>query len=117
MPINVNDFVKIREGARVIQLHPLTAGERMKLFRIMPGDAAEKPLYLSMALTAAAVRQIDESPYPFPRDENDLERVLDKLGDSGVDAVQTHFVAEAEAAKIAAAAPGAPPSAEEQAGN
>ncbi len=76
-------------NGRAIEFKPLKPSEQFKLVKVL-GNSSKNEVYTSMAMSAAAVRSFDNQPVPWPASELDLERVFDKLGDAGLEAIQKH---------------------------
>ena len=81
-------------GGRKIVVKKLSAINRMKLFKAVGPDGAENGKYLSYAALAASVTSIgDEPPMPFPTSALQLESVITRLDDDGLEAVAKALVA------------------------
>ena len=52
----------------------------------MGSDRAQNPPYLGLALTACAVKFIDDVPVPHPANEQQIENLILRLGDAGMNA-------------------------------
>lgn len=78
----------IENDGQRIGIKPLSAVEKMRVYKILPPEAEQKLLYLSMVFTACSVRMIDDTPMPWPSNPDGFELVIGKIGDSGVEAVQ-----------------------------
>jgi hypothetical protein len=72
---------------RKLALRPLTALDRLRMFKVLGGDLAQNAAYLGMAMLAWSVTAIDGLPIPSPGSEAPLEALVTKLGDDGLDAV------------------------------
>ena len=78
--------VRDSEG-RVLTLRRLTALDRLRLYKAIGAVLAENAPYLGMALLAISVTAIDGVPVPLPGSEGQLEGILQRLGDTGIEAV------------------------------
>jgi len=74
-------------GGRVLTLRRLTALDRLRLYKAIGAVLAENAPYLGMALLAISVMAIDGVPIPLPGSEGQLEGILQRLGDAGIEAV------------------------------
>jgi hypothetical protein len=72
---------------REITVRLLTALDRLRLFKAIGATLAENPPYLGMAILAFSVAEIDGVPVPSPATESQLEALVQRLGDEGVDAI------------------------------
>lgn len=74
----------------------------IQLYRLtkMMGQAANSEASVNLAMLAAAVREIDGAPEPFPTNESQIEAMLQRLGFDGIDAA-----AEALAESVAGSQP------------
>jgi hypothetical protein len=79
---NVTD----RSG-RELCVRPLSALDRLRLFKAIGPDLAENAPYVGMALLAISVTNIDNIPVPAPMTEGQIEALVQRLGDDGLAAV------------------------------
>jgi hypothetical protein len=86
--MNANETITVASGDQKMEVCPLSAIEKLRIFKILPVGCDEKLLYLSMVLTAASVRSIDGTPVPFPRNEAGFELIIGRLGDNGLEEIQ-----------------------------
>jgi hypothetical protein len=63
--------------------------DRLRLFKAVGPDAAQNEPYLGLALTACAVKFIDDIPVPHPSNEQQIENLILRLGDAGMNAAGT----------------------------
>jgi hypothetical protein len=75
------------ETGRSIELRRLGALDRLRLFKAIGAELAENTPYLGMAMLAASVTGIDGVPVPPPVTEGQLETLVQRLGDSGIEAI------------------------------
>lgn len=85
----------VTDGDRRIEVKQLSALEKMRVFKALPKGSEDKLYYVSMAFIAASVRKIDDLQLLFPKDESGFEHIIGKLGDSGVEAVQSALAPQA----------------------
>jgi hypothetical protein len=60
-------------------------------FKKVVGKFIDNPGYMLDAMMAASVRQIGGEPMPLPKNEEEIELILTKLGPSGWQEVQSHY--------------------------
>jgi len=72
---------------RRLTLRRLTALDKLRLFKAAGPVLAQNQPWLGMALLAASVAAIDEVPLPPPASEGQIEALVSRLGDDGIDAV------------------------------
>ena len=75
------------EAGRTLTIRRLGALDRLRLFKAVGASLAENPPYLGMAMLAVSVTAIDGVPVPPPMTEGQLEALVQRLGDSGIEAV------------------------------
>ncbi len=63
--------------------------DRLRLFKAVGPDMAQNEPYLGLALTACAVKFIDDVPVPHPTNEQQIENLIARLGDAGMNAAGT----------------------------
>eukprot|EP01037_Dinobryon_pediforme_P012169 gene12169-12257_t len=74
------------EKGRLITVKRLSTLERMRLFRVIGGDASENRQYMGYAALATSVTSIDGMSAPFPTSLIQLEAKVSQLGDEGFEA-------------------------------
>jgi hypothetical protein len=67
--------------------------DRLRLFKAVGAELANNEAYLGIAYLAFAVSAIDGVPVPLPANEQQLESLVNKLGDSGIAAIADAFAA------------------------
>jgi hypothetical protein len=95
---NATIIAQDSEG-RTLELHRMTALDRLRLFKTVGAELAQNTPYLGMAMLAASVSAIDGIPIPPPATEAQLEALVHRLGDHGIAAVAA-TLSEAMAAPI-----------------
>jgi hypothetical protein len=80
------DTVVAGDGRR-FTIRRLTALDRLRLFKAAGPVLAQNPPWLGMALIASSVVAIDDLPMPPPSNELQIEAMIGRLGDVGVEAV------------------------------
>lgn len=77
----------VDDKGRVLVVRTIGPRERMRLFKaIGPVNSRNEP-YVGTATLAYSVSKIDEDPVPAPANEVQLEVLVDRLGDEGINAV------------------------------
>jgi len=71
---------------RRLMLRRLNAVDRLRLFKAIGPTLSENAAYLGMALLAVSVSSIDDVPLPAPGSEAQLEALISRLGDEGLEA-------------------------------
>jgi hypothetical protein len=79
-------MVKDNAG-RLLKVKRLSALDRVRLFRAMGATDSENRMLGSYANTAAAVTEIDGSPVPFPSTSLQLDALIQRLDEHGLEAV------------------------------
>jgi hypothetical protein len=80
---------------RRLTLRRLTALDKLRLFKAAGPELARNQSWLGMALLAASVAAIDDIPVPQPASEGQIEAMVARLGDDGIDAVGKALAPEA----------------------
>jgi hypothetical protein len=79
------------EGRNLV-LRRLTALDKLRLFKAAGPALAQNHLWLGMATLACSVVAIDDVPIPPPANEMQIEALVARLGDSGINAIATALV-------------------------
>lgn len=88
----------IDSTGRKLTLKQLGAVDRLRIFKAIGGALAANPPYLGLAMLAFSVTEIDGVPVPPPCNEAQLEGLVQRLGDCGLDAVADALDAQDKAA-------------------
>jgi hypothetical protein len=72
------------EDGRLLTVRPPHALDQLRLFKAVGPLLAQNQPYLGMALVACAVIGIDGVPVPSPANEQQIESLVMRLGDSGL---------------------------------
>ena len=72
---------------RRLTLRPLTALDTLRLFKAAGPVLAQNEPWLSMAGLAFSILEIDGVPVPAPATEQQIESLIDRLGDEGLAAI------------------------------
>ena len=77
------DTIITDADGRKLRVVGLSIVEQYRLFKAIGSDAATNVINASMAQCAAAVREVDGVPLPYPITENGIELNLSRIGDAG----------------------------------
>ncbi len=83
---------------RRIALRRMNVLDRLRLFKAVGAELAGNDAYLGIAYLACAVSSIDGVPVPSPANEAQIEALVGRLGDDGIEAIAQAF-ATLDAAK------------------
>jgi len=72
---------------RRLALRKLTALDKLRLLKAAGPELAMNQPWLSMAMLAVSVAAIDDVPIPRPSTEAQIEALVGRLGDEGIEAV------------------------------
>ncbi len=75
-------------------LRAMNVLDRLRLFKAVGAELANNEAYLGIAYLAFAVSAIDGVPVPTPVNEQQLEVLVGKIGDSGIAAIADAFAAQ-----------------------
>jgi hypothetical protein len=76
------------ETGRVLTVRPPHALDKLRLFKAVGPELAHNEPYLGMAVVACAVIAIDGVPVPHPGTEQQIENLINRLGDAGMKAAR-----------------------------
>jgi hypothetical protein len=103
--LSATEFVRTNDGnGRDLVVRKLTALDRLRIFKAVGPTLADNPPYLGMAILAYSVCEIDGVPVPPPATEPQLEALVQRLGDNGMNAIADAFDALTTPALTEAAA-------------
>lgn len=83
-------------GGRRITLRRLSALDKLRLFKAAGPVLAQNQPWLGMAVLACSVTAIDGVPVPAPVTEPQIEAMVARLGDPGIEAIAAALDADAE---------------------
>ena len=83
---------------RAIGVRKMGPLDRLKLFEVIGAENSRNEQYAGYAALAFLVTSIDGEPVPRPANKIQLEALVQRLDDAGMDAVAAHLQAQAEAA-------------------
>lgn len=72
---------------RRLTVRKLTALDKLRLLKAAGPELAENQPWLSMAILAISVTAIDDVPIPRPSTESQIESLVGRLGDEGIETV------------------------------
>ena len=72
---------------RRLTLRTLTALDKLRIFKAAGPELALNQPWLAMAILASSVIAIDDVPSPPPSSETQVEALVGRLGDSGIEAI------------------------------
>ena len=75
-----------KKGRRLIVRRP-TALDTLRLFKAAGPVLSQNESWLAMASLASTVTEIDGVPVPLPTNESQIEALVDRLGDDGLEAI------------------------------
>jgi hypothetical protein len=78
-------------AGRHILVRNLNALDKPRMFKAVGAELAQNTPYLGMAMLAWSVTAIDSVPVPLPTSEAQIEALVSRLGDDGLDAVARIF--------------------------
>lgn len=76
---------------RTLTVRKMDALGKLRLFKACGGVNANNNPYLGMAMLASVVTQIDDLPILTPTSEAQIEALIGRLGDEGIEAVASVF--------------------------
>jgi hypothetical protein len=72
---------------RRLTLRSLTALDKLRIFKAAGSELALNQPWLAMAILASSVTAIDDIPIPMPSTETQIEALVGRLGDIGIEAI------------------------------
>ena len=72
---------------RRLTLRGLTALDKLRIFKAAGPELALNQPWLAIAILASSVTAIDDIPVPPPSTETQIEALVSRLGDSGIEAI------------------------------
>ncbi len=75
------------DDGRRLTVRKLSALDRLRLFKAAGPILAQNQPWLGMALIASSVCAIDDVPVPSPTNEVQIEGIVARLGDPGIEAI------------------------------
>lgn len=85
-PRIANAITKTDDLGRQITIKRPNAVQRMRIIDAIGGQSASNQAYLGQVMLAVAVVRIDEDDVPFPRTKREIEALVERLGDEGLNA-------------------------------
>lgn len=91
-PVSANGLSSTTDSrGRKIEIKRPNARERYRLIRMLGAQGAQNQEQFAYAVFAASTRSLDGDPIMFPQSEMELEVIIDRLGDEGLQAVTDQF--------------------------
>jgi hypothetical protein len=81
---------------RRLTLRTLTALDKLRVFKAAGPELALNQPWLAMAILCSSVTAIDDIPIPPPSSETQVEALVGRLGDSGIEAIAQSIEALSE---------------------
>lgn len=89
---SANKTVELKDGrGRSICVRRLTALDTLRLLKAAGPALAQNQPWLTMAMLAVAVNEIDHVPVPTPVSEAQIEALVERLGEDGMEAIADTF--------------------------
>jgi len=82
-----NSSIVIDKEGRRLTLRHLNALDKLRLLKAAGPELAQNAPWLGMAMLASSVIAIDDVPVPAPANEQQIEALVGRLGDTGLAAV------------------------------
>ena len=89
---------------RRLTLRRMTSLDKLRLFKAAGPALAQNQPWLGMALLACSVAEIDNVPVPSPTNEQQIESMVARLGDSGISAIAEALNGQSEVSETDAMA-------------
>lgn len=93
---------------RTITARHLNALDKLRLLKAAGPVLSDNQAWLGVAMLAASVVEIDSVPVPMPASEKQIEALVSKLGDAGLDAVAAVLSVSDDTGPPAGNSPGTP---------
>jgi len=96
-----SDAPSVVDGlGRRLTLRRLTALDKMRLFKAAGPELALNQSWLAMAILASSAIAIDDIPIPSPSTESQIETLVGRLGDSGIEAIARALESQSDADEV-----------------
>ncbi|OYV52256.1 MAG: hypothetical protein B7Z78_06330 [Rhodospirillales bacterium 20-60-12] len=82
MPDAIHDAL-----GRELGLRTLSMLDRLRLYKALGPELALNEPYIGIAALAASAAMIDGVPVPFPTSESAVEHIVERLGETGLEAI------------------------------
>jgi hypothetical protein len=76
-------------SGRTLTIRRLNALDKLRLLKAAGPILSDNQAWLGVAMLAASVSEIDGIPVPMPTSENQIESLVARLGEAGLDAIAT----------------------------
>jgi len=85
---STNEVATITDDmGRTLTVKRPTALHTLRLFKAAGPELAQNEPWLAIASLACSVQSIDDVPVPMPTNEQQIEAIVQKLGDQGLEAI------------------------------
>jgi hypothetical protein len=91
------DTIKTADG-KVLVLRKLKAIEQVRLLRAIGAEQSNNQPYVRIVEAAASVESIDDVPNPIPRNEAQIDGMIQRIGDDGLNSIIAKQMTELRAA-------------------
>lgn len=85
-----SDVQTVTAGAMILGLKKPNVLQQYRVVE-MVGDSAKNQVYMAMIMPLFWIVQIDGEPQLMPSTKRELEALIQRLGDAGIEALVTHF--------------------------
>jgi len=83
-----SELIRIKDvNGRDIVIRHLNALDKLRLLKAAGPVLSENQAWLGVAMLAASVIELQGVPIPIPINENQIETIVGRLGDVGLDAI------------------------------
>ncbi len=108
------EYITVKDAlGREMAIRRLNALDKLRLLRVAGPALSENQAWLGIAMLAASVVEFQGVPVPMPVTEQQIEAIVSRIGDTGLDAIADALVApgldtHANSLAIAGNLPGTP---------
>jgi hypothetical protein len=82
-----NDDTITTADGRVLKLRKLKALDQVRLLRAIGAEQSSNQPYVRIVEAAASIESVDGIPNPIPRTESQIDAMIGRIGDEGLNAV------------------------------
>jgi hypothetical protein len=100
--IDAKNATVVDSQGRLIKVKKLSAFDKMRLYRAIGSNDAENVPLMNYATLAAAVTEMDGVPSAFPISSIQIDAMVQRLDEHGLEAVLNAFVALSPATEVVA---------------
>ncbi len=88
------------KSGRLISCRQLNAVDRLRLYKSLGPGLVENGPYYAVAYLAASVTELEAVPVPWPTNETQIEAIVSRLGDDGLEAISSALETSADQSDI-----------------